>query len=193
MAACAHVRSRSHPLCARSCSAQGGDFAPAQPRLVDPRLPRAGQAAYPARVVRPAARRRASQSSTATSSRPTASTSPATSSIRRCAPTSRRGASAALLIANLLEHVRDRAAVAAACEEIVGPGGLILATVPSSFPYHADPIDTGYRPSPGELAAAFPGSAPLLAEEVTGRTYGRISRRAARPSGGSSAGRSASA
>ena len=77
----------------------------------------------------------------------------------------------ALLIANMLEHVRDRAAVAAACEEIVGPGGLILATVPSSFPYHADPIDTGYRPAPAELAAAFRNSEPLLTEDVTGRTY----------------------
>lgn len=77
----------------------------------------------------------------------------------------------ALLIANMLEHVRHRAAVIAACEEIVGPRGLILATVPASFPYHADPIDTGYRPAPAELAAAFTGSAPLLAETVEGRTY----------------------
>jgi hypothetical protein len=76
-----------------------------------------------------------------------------------------------LLIANMLEHVRDRAAVAAACEEIVGPGGLILATVPSSFPYHADPIDTGYRPRPAELAAVFRDSEPLLVEEVGGRSY----------------------
>lgn len=77
----------------------------------------------------------------------------------------------AILIANMLEHVRDRGAVIAACEEIVGEGGLILATVPSSFPYHADPIDTLYRPSPSALAAAFQGSRVLLAEEVSGRTY----------------------
>jgi hypothetical protein len=76
-----------------------------------------------------------------------------------------------ILISNMLEHVRDRAAVAAACEEIVGAGGLILATVPSSFPYHADPIDTGYRPSPAELAAAFTGSSVLIAEELEGLTY----------------------
>jgi SAM-dependent methyltransferase len=76
-----------------------------------------------------------------------------------------------LLIANMLEHVRDRAAVTAACEEIVGPGGLILVTVPSSFPYHADPIDTGYRPRPEALAAAFRGSEALLVEEVAGRTW----------------------
>lgn len=76
-----------------------------------------------------------------------------------------------LLIANMLEHVRDRDAVTAACEEIVGPGGLILATAPLSFPYHADPIDTGYRPRPDELAAAFRNSDPLLVAEVQGRTY----------------------
>ena len=77
-----------------------------------------------------------------------------------------------VLLANLLEHVRDRAAVAAACEAIAGPGGLILATVPSSYPFHADPIDTGYRPSPAELAALFTRSEIVLAEEVAGRTYG---------------------
>jgi hypothetical protein len=77
----------------------------------------------------------------------------------------------ALLVANMLEHVADRAAVTAACEEIVGPGGLILATVPSSFPYHADPIDTGYRPRPEALAAAFRGCEAVLVEEVRGRTY----------------------
>jgi SAM-dependent methyltransferase len=76
-----------------------------------------------------------------------------------------------VLISNLLEHVRDRDAVVAACEEIVGPGGLILATVPSSFPYHADPMDTGYRPSPEELAGAFARSRVLLAEELIGETY----------------------
>lgn len=77
----------------------------------------------------------------------------------------------ALLIANMLEHVRDRAAAIAACEEIVGPGGLILATVPSSFPYHADPIDTGYRPAASELAAAFCGSRVLRVQQVSGPSY----------------------
>jgi hypothetical protein len=76
-----------------------------------------------------------------------------------------------ILLSNVLEHVRDRKAVAAACEEIVGPGGFILATVPPSCPYHADPIDTYYRPSPAELAGAFGKSEPLLAEEVAGLTY----------------------
>jgi hypothetical protein len=76
-----------------------------------------------------------------------------------------------VLLSNLLEHVADRAAVAAACETIAGPGGLVLATVPSSFPFHADPIDTGYRPTPEALAALFGNSAPVVAEEVDGPTY----------------------
>jgi SAM-dependent methyltransferase len=76
-----------------------------------------------------------------------------------------------ILLSNVLEHVRDRKEVTAACEEIVGPGGFILATVPSSCPYHADPIDTYYRPSPAELASAFARSEPLFAEEVAGLTY----------------------
>ena len=76
-----------------------------------------------------------------------------------------------ILLSNLLEHVRDRQQTADRCEDIAGPGGLILVSVPSSFPYHADPIDTGYRPSPRDLAGLFRRSRCLLAEELAGRTY----------------------
>jgi hypothetical protein len=76
-----------------------------------------------------------------------------------------------VLLSNVLEHVRDRAGVAAACEEIAGPGGLVLATAPSSYPFHADPIDTGFRPTPGQLAAVFTRSRPVLLEEVSGQTF----------------------
>lgn len=82
-----------------------------------------------------------------------------------------------VLLSNLLEHVTDREGVAAACEEIVGSGGVVLATVPSSCPYHADPIDTYFRPSPKELAALFRRSEPLLLEEVAGATYAEDLRR----------------
>jgi hypothetical protein len=77
-----------------------------------------------------------------------------------------------VLLANLLEHVPDRNAVAAAAEDIVGSTGLILATVPVSYPYHADPIDTLYRPRPAELAGLFARSRVLLAEEIVGPTFG---------------------
>jgi SAM-dependent methyltransferase len=76
-----------------------------------------------------------------------------------------------ILLSNVLEHVRDRKEVTAACEEIVGSGGFILATVPSSYPYHADPIDTYYRPSPAELATTFGRSDLLIGEEVAEPTY----------------------
>jgi hypothetical protein len=83
-----------------------------------------------------------------------------------------------VLLCNVLEHVRDRPALAAACEQIVGSGGLILATVPSSFPYHADPIDTFYRPSPAELAALFGRCELRRGETLAGQTYGQAIRQA---------------
>jgi SAM-dependent methyltransferase len=76
-----------------------------------------------------------------------------------------------ILAANLLEHVPNPAAVAGACEEIVGPGGLILVSVPESYPYHADPLDSGLRPSPDALAALFTRSVPLARETVVGGSF----------------------
>jgi hypothetical protein len=76
-----------------------------------------------------------------------------------------------VLISNVLEHVRDPALLARRCEEIAGPGGYILASVPFSYPYHADPLDSGYRPSPKALAALFSQSDCVACEVVDGRTY----------------------
>jgi SAM-dependent methyltransferase len=72
---------------------------------------------------------------------------------------------AALLCCNVLEHVRDPGAFARRCEMLVRPGGLIVVTVPRSYPHHADPIDTLYRPTPEEMAALFAHSA-LVAGEI---------------------------
>lgn len=85
-----------------------------------------------------------------------------------------------VLLCNVLEHVRERGAVAAACVEIVGQGGTVLATVPRSYPYHADPLDTGYRPSPDVLGALFPGCEVRASETVTGPTYAEALREAGR-------------
>ena len=68
------------------------------------------------------------------------------------------------ICANLLEHLENPSAIAAACEEIVGVGGHVLATAPYSYPYHPDPIDTLYRPSPTELATIFSRSAFIEGE-----------------------------
>jgi hypothetical protein len=61
----------------------------------------------------------------------------------------------ALLCCNLLEHVIEPERLAAHCLELVAEGGLLFVTVPFSYPYHRDPIDTMYRPNPVELAGLF--------------------------------------
>jgi SAM-dependent methyltransferase len=76
------------------------------------------------------------------------------------------GGFAALLCCNVLEHVRDPGEFARRCALLVRPGGLIVVTVPYSYPHHADPIDTLYRPTPAEAAALFPRTVPLAAEII---------------------------
>ena len=60
-----------------------------------------------------------------------------------------------ILLSNLLEHVSDPKTVARICEEIVGEGGLIFVSGPHDYPFHADPIDTMYRPTPRDLSTIF--------------------------------------
>lgn len=64
----------------------------------------------------------------------------------------------ALLCTNLLEHVPEPEELARHCLDLVAPGGLVFVTVPFSYPFHRDPIDTMYRPSPTELAELFAGA-----------------------------------
>lgn len=66
--------------------------------------------------------------------------------------------SKALLCCNLLEHVLAPERLAAGCLDLVPAGGLLFVTVPFSYPHHRDPIDTMFRPSPGELARVFAGA-----------------------------------
>jgi SAM-dependent methyltransferase len=72
----------------------------------------------------------------------------------------------ALLCCNVLEHVRDPGEFARRCAALVSPGGVIVVTVPRSYPHHADPIDTLYRPTPEEAAALFPATAIIGAETI---------------------------
>jgi hypothetical protein len=67
----------------------------------------------------------------------------------------------ALLCCNLLEHVAWPDRLARHCLEILPSGGLAFVTVPYSYPYHRDPIDTMYRPSPAELGVLFAGARML--------------------------------
>lgn len=73
----------------------------------------------------------------------------------------------ALLCCNLLEHVEDPARLARHCLSLLPSGGLAFVTVPYSYPYHRDPIDTMFRPSPAELTGLFAG-AQMVAGEIVG-------------------------
>lgn len=76
-----------------------------------------------------------------------------------------------VICANLLEHLSDPASFARACGVIVRPGGYCLFTVPRSFPYHPDPLDTMFRPSPREIMALLPGWEVIAAEELAAGSY----------------------
>lgn len=65
------------------------------------------------------------------------------------------GRASVTLCCNMLEHVVDRARVIDNLRQIVMPGGICIVTVPLAYRYHADPIDTGYRPTPDSLASAL--------------------------------------
>jgi hypothetical protein len=75
------------------------------------------------------------------------------------------------LCANLFEHVTNRTELSRAIESVVTPGGLIIVTCPYKYPYHPDPIDTGYRPTPDELAQLFPSTRVVRAEIVDCGTH----------------------
>jgi hypothetical protein len=60
--------------------------------------------------------------------------------------------------ANLLEHVVNRREIARVITRVVPVGGFVFVSCPFKFPYHADPIDTMFRPNVSELAAMFPGT-----------------------------------
>ena len=75
-----------------------------------------------------------------------------------------------VLCCNILEHVVDREAFARVCDEILSPGGMIVVSVPQSYPLHMDPIDTYYRPKPAEIAQLFPGYVVLAHDAVVSGT-----------------------
>jgi hypothetical protein len=84
----------------------------------------------------------------------------------------------ALLCCNVLEHVRDPGEFARRCAALVMPGGVIVVTVPRSYPHHGDPIDTLYRPTPEEAARLFPATSVVAGEILdVGESYLREVRR----------------
>ena len=76
-----------------------------------------------------------------------------------------------VLCCNILEHVADRIGFVQRLSELVPPGGHLILTAPRSYPYHEDPIDTGFRPTPQELAALFPDFQITEAHEFEAGSY----------------------
>ncbi len=62
------------------------------------------------------------------------------------------------ILANVLEHVPKKARInllKKIYRKMKSKDGLII-TVPYDYPYHADPIDTMFRPTPNELRKLLP-------------------------------------
>jgi hypothetical protein len=60
-----------------------------------------------------------------------------------------------ILCSNMLEHVPSASRMAERLATLVPPGGVLLVTVPNSYPYHPDPIDTLLRPDTTQLSGLF--------------------------------------
>ena len=76
-----------------------------------------------------------------------------------------------LLCCNILEHLTDPRTFAAACGNLLRSEGYMVVSVPLSYPYHPDPIDTMLRPTPGDLGAFFPGWKVITAEILKSDTF----------------------
>lgn len=72
-----------------------------------------------------------------------------------------------LLCCNLLEHVTDRPGICHRLEQLLPIGGYLILTVPNSFPYHPDPVDTMFRPVVSDIVQLFP-NCRLVRGEVIG-------------------------
>lgn len=71
-----------------------------------------------------------------------------------------------VLCSNLLEHLEKPQEICDSILDILPSGGKLIITVPNSFPYHKDPIDTMLRPNVDELHAFFPNTGLVKAEIV---------------------------
>lgn len=76
-----------------------------------------------------------------------------------------------LLCNNILEHLTNPREFARCCAELVTTGGYAIVSLPKSYPYHPDPIDTMLRLTPVEVAAYFPGFTKRGGEIIKSTTF----------------------
>jgi hypothetical protein len=76
-----------------------------------------------------------------------------------------------ILCCNILEHVADRDKFAKICDFLLQPAGYIVITVPRSYPYHLDPIDTYFRPSAAQVADLFMGYSEIKSATIKSENY----------------------
>ncbi len=77
-----------------------------------------------------------------------------------------------ILLCNILEHVKNPKELCERIMEISNEKTIIIVTVPFSFPYHRDPIDTLFRPSPEELIKNFNDVEVIHKEIIEGSNFG---------------------
>lgn len=85
-----------------------------------------------------------------------------------------------VICSNVHEHVVDPADLSRRCLAVLPVGGHLLVTVPHSYPFHSDPIDTMFRPDLDQLCALHPGTAVVERSLVVAGTYGDSLRAAPR-------------
>ena len=73
---------------------------------------------------------------------------------------------------NILEHVVDPAEFARIVSALVPIDGYVVVSVPHSYPFHADPIDTLFRPSTSEIVDLFGSElSPVVTHTLTDITW----------------------
>lgn len=76
-----------------------------------------------------------------------------------------------IMLCNIFEHVTDPQGLAARCADLVPIGGRAVVTVPYSYPYHLDPIDTMYRPGLDDISQLFPNFELETGEVLTDTSH----------------------
>lgn len=73
---------------------------------------------------------------------------------------------------NVLEHVEQKEELCLRIQKLLDLNGIILVSVPYSYPIHYDPIDNEFRPIPDEVYKLFPEFRSLKADIITDYAFG---------------------